>query len=178
MRAEDVAELIRARDERGAEALMRRYSPLLRYVISPILPEPEREDCLAECCLRVWERIGTFDPARGSFTGWLTAIARNTALSRAWRATAWEPLDEAAELPDPGPTPEDALLMKERREALARAVDGLSEGERRLFYRKYYYMQPSAQIAAETGLSERAVEGRLRRLRMKLRRALGGECDE
>ena len=33
----------------------------------------------------------------------------------------------------------------------------------------------AARMAAELGLTERGVEGRLRRLRLKLRRALGGE---
>ncbi|MBS5654729.1 MAG: hypothetical protein KHW96_06745 [Firmicutes bacterium] len=41
----------------------------------------------------------------------------------------------------------------------------LSAGERLLFYRKYYYLQSTAQIALELGLTERAVEGRLYRLK-------------
>ena len=61
--------------------------------------------------------------------------------------------------------------------ALRRAVEGLSTGERALFYRKYYYLQSTAQIAAELGTTERAVEGRLYRLRRRLRDAMGGEDD-
>ena len=38
-------------------------------------------------------------------------------------------------------------------------------------------MQSTAQIAAEPGLSERAVEGRLYRLKKRLRAMLGGEYD-
>ena len=51
----------------------------------------------------------------------------------------------------------------------------LSQSEQLLFFRKYYYYQSTAQIAAETGLSERAVEGRLYRLRQRLRMLLGGD---
>lgn len=41
---------------------------LIRYVVSPILPdERDREDCLSEVLMRVWEGIGGFDPARGSW---------------------------------------------------------------------------------------------------------------
>ena len=47
--------------------------------------------------------------------------------------------------------------------------------ERELFYRKYYYCQSTAQMAAELGLTERAVEGRLYRLRQTLRQQLGGD---
>ena len=49
---------------------------------------------------------------------------------------------------------------------------------RLLFYRKYYYLQPTKQIAAELGMTERAVEGRLYRLRKKLQKELGGEMNE
>ncbi len=83
-----------------------------------------------------------------------------------------------SDTPSREPTPEEALLLKERREALQTALASLKPAERNLFYRKYYYMQSTAQIAAELGATERGVEGRLHRLRKKLRAALGGESDE
>ena len=171
----EVAGLIAARDERGLELLMERYGALLRYVISPILSdEREREECFSDCCMRVWENISSFDEGAGSWTAWLTTIARNAALNRA-RSLGREGGGE----PDPqtasgSPTPEEALLLNERRDALLRAVSRLSAGERELFYRRYYYMQPGAQIAAELGSTERAVEGRLYRMRKKLRKELAG----
>ena len=62
---------------------------------------------------------------------------------------------------------------------LAAALSRLPSHERALFYRKYWYRQPTAQIAAELGLSPRAVEGRLYRIRQKLRQELGGDfCGE
>ena len=56
-----------------------------------------------------------------------------------------------------------------------KAVERLGDMDRNLFYRKYYYLQSTAQIAAELGVTERAVEGRLYRLRKKLQHLLGGE---
>ena len=47
--------------------------------------------------------------------------------------------------------------------------------EQELVYRKYFYLQPTAQMAAELGLTTRAVEGRLHRLRRRLKKELGGE---
>lgn len=58
---------------------------------------------------------------------------------------------------------------------LRRAIAALPPGERALIYRKYYYRQPTAQIASELGLSPRAVEGRLYRIKKRLGAALGGE---
>ena len=60
-------------------------------------------------------------------------------------------------------------------EQLKAAIAGLPSLDRKLFYRRYYYLQPVAQIAAELGMSQRAIEGRLYRLRQKLRQELGGD---
>lgn len=73
------------------------------------------------------------------------------------------------------PGPEEALLRQERANELSRALSSLSRRDYLLFYRKYYYLQSTAQIAAELGVTERAVEGRLYRLRKKLQHLLGGE---
>ena len=82
-------------------------------------------------------------------------------------------------MPSPDPTPEEAVLLRERQEEVRLALERLPGGDRALFYRKYYYRQSTAQIAAELGLSPRAVEGRLYRIRQKLRQELGGDfCGE
>lgn len=176
----EIAELLLRRDEAGMDQLLRHYGPLMKYIIAPILPDPrDREDCLSETVLRVWERIGQFDEARGSWAAWLTAIARNTALNHA-RSNARQggvgEVDERTPSPEPGP--EEMVLRQERQAAVREALELLSAGERALFYRKYYYLQSTAQIAAELGMSERAVEGRLYRLKKQLRRLLGGEVCE
>ena len=161
---EMIAQLLQ-QDERGMEALLLHYGPLMRYIIAPILPDPQdREECLSEASLRVWNKIAQFDPARGSWNAWLTAITRNTA--RNYQRSAQ------------GASPEEAILQAERSSALHDALARLGQNDRALFYRKYYYLQSTAQIAAELGMTARAVEGRLYRLKKQLRRMLGGEGHE
>ena len=156
-----IAQLLQ-QDERGMEALLLHYGPLMRYIIVPILPDPQdREECLSEVSMRVWSRIAQFDPARGSWNAWLTAVTQT--------------LPEGA--PSPEASPEEALIQAERRAALHDALARLGQNDRALFYRKYYYLQSTAQIAAELGMTERAVEGRLYRLKKRLRTMLGGDGD-
>lgn len=175
MNENEVLRLLRERDERGLEELLRHYGPLMRYIIAPILPD-ELEDCLSEVTMRVWERIHQFDPARGSPKAWLTAITRNAAISRAGRAKQHTSLDDMPNgTPSPEPTPEEALLRAERQAALRRALSQLDGNERLLFYRKYYYRQSTQQIASELGMTERAVEGRLYRIKQRLRKLLEGD---
>ena len=178
MKEEDILALLRDRDERGAAEFLRRYTPLMRYIVSPILPDGrDAEECISEIAARVWEKIDSFDPSRGGWTAWLTALARNTALNMA-RKTAAPPEELSEELPSPDATPEEALLRREREETLRKALSALPHGERVLFYRKYYYRQSTAQIARELGMTERAVEGRLYRLKKSLRAKLGGDRHE
>lgn len=162
------------REQKALEEFTRRYSPLMRYIISPILTdEQDREECLADVVLLVWERIGLYDPDRGAFSTWLTILTRNTALNRARKhRQETEPL--SPEQPSPAPGPEEQALRRELLEDLQRALENLSQKDRILFHRKYYYLQSIAQIAAEMGMTERAVEGRLYRLKKRLRKELGG----
>ena len=68
------------------------------------------------------------------------------------------------------------MLQKERVQHLQEALDKLSARDRTLFYRKYYYLQSTARIAAELGTTERAVEGKLYRIRKRLQTLLGGDA--
>ena len=179
MQENTVERLLLEKNEQGMDALLLHYGPLMRYIIAPILQNPQdREDCLSEVSMRVWEKIGQFDGEKGSFHAWLTAITRNTALNHARRASGSSAEELSESTPSPELSPEEALLKKERQEALKTALSRLSYKDRLLFYRKYYYRQSTAQIAAELGMTERAVEGKLYRLKKQLRKSLGGEVCE
>ena len=81
MHEQDMIALLQQHDERGMDALLH-CGPLMRYIIAPIVPNAlDREECLSEASLRVWNKIAQFDAARGSWSAWLTAVTRNTALN-------------------------------------------------------------------------------------------------
>jgi len=146
------------------------------HIITPILPdERDREECLSDVLLRVWDSIGTFDPCKAALTTWLTNLTRNAALNRRRgneRSREGGTLDET--MPDSADGPEQSLLKAEAARTLWAAVERLGRRDRELFLRKYYYYQPIAQIAAESGLTVRAVEGKLYRIRKHLQSELGG----
>ena len=165
------------RDEE-IEALLERHGPMMAYVIRGILSDPhEQEECLAQVRARVWERWESYDREKASPATWLTALCRNAAYDRlrtqARQRERAGTLDETMASPAPGP--EEVLLQKERLETLSRLLSAMSAGDRALFYRKYYYLQSTEQLAAELGTTARAVEGRLYRIRKKLQKQMGGE---
>lgn len=175
MNSADLIDALLRRSEDALDQLKLHYGPLIHYVIAPILTdERDRDEAMSDVLLRVWNRIGQFDPEQGSWTSWLSAIARNAAIDRA-RKNAAVGSELTEDIPAPNADPEKALLRKERQRALHIALNALEQSDRALFYRKYYFRQSTAQIAAEYGTSERAIEGRLYRIKKKLRKALGGE---
>ncbi|MGN0732572.1 MAG: RNA polymerase sigma factor [Emergencia sp.] len=180
MQEQNIIELLLQRNEKGMDALLLHYGPLMKYIISPILQNPQdQEDCLSEVAMRIWERIEQFDRERGSWNAWLTAITRNAALNYTRDAHRHNSVEEIPYgMPSPEPGPEELILQKERQNALNHALCQLSPRDKMLFYRKYYYFQSTAQIASELGMTERAVEGKLYRLKKQLRRLLGGEVHE
>ena len=79
MHEQDMIALLQQHDERGMDALLLHCGPLMRYSIAPIVPNAlDREECLSEASLRVWNKIAQFDAARGSWSAWLTAVTRCT----------------------------------------------------------------------------------------------------
>lgn len=177
MHEKETIELILMQDEKGLTHLQTYYYPLIRYIVSPILKDSrEQEECISEIAMQIWNNIQNFDRSKGSWNAWVTAISRNTALNRARRIKQTASTEEIpTDLPSPEPTPEESVIQKEREQMLVNALSRLSPKDRTLFYRKYYYMQSTAQIASELGTTERAVEGKLYRIKKKLRKLIGGD---
>ena len=49
-------------DEAALQALLRRYGPLIRYILRPILSDQrDREECYADISLKIWQTAGSFD---------------------------------------------------------------------------------------------------------------------
>ena len=177
MQESDIIEMLRKQSPDGAAELMSHYGPLMKYVIRPIVAnEQDREECLSEAVMRILDKIHLYDEERGSWTAWITSVTRSVALNkRRSSVSPYEEVELTAETPALEPTPEERILQQERQRELRDAVDQLSQKDRVIFYRKYYYLQTTAQIASEIGMTERAVEGRLYRIKMRLRKLLGGD---
>lgn len=174
----ELLERLKGGDSDAFEALWIRYAGMVAYIVRGILPDPhETEECLARIRVKLWEKLPNYQEETASLSTWLTAVCRNAAYDRLRQlqrqAQHTAPLTDRT--PDPSPAPEEALLRQERLERLKKALNTLRDSDRRLFYRKYYYLQSTAQIAAELGLSRRAVEGRLYRIRTRLQKLLGGD---
>lgn len=127
------------------------------------------EDITQEAWLRAvraWYHDGLPDKP----LAWLTTVATRL-LSNHFRRPAEHSLDVTAGEPT-APDNETAVDRTERRSLVERALARLPVSQARLLEAFHFERAPVGQIADSMGVSERAVEGRLRRARQKLRKQI------
>lgn len=183
MKEQEIIAYIKQKENRAAELFLGQYYPLLRYIVGPFLrDEQDMEECINDIVMKVCDNIGRYDSEKGSWNAWVTTIARNTALNKTRSYKKQEQVtvsldsEEFREVASSEPTPEEIVIQKEKQAMLAKAIKSLSQPEQALFYRRYYYQQSISQIATELSMTQRAVEGKLYRIRNKLRKMMGGEA--
>ncbi len=148
----------------------------LRVALRILGDAAEAEEVAQEAFLRAWQAAASFDPARARFTTWLHRIVVNLAIDRT-RRRAGAPstgLEAAAELADAAPGPEADAAAAEARAALAVALGALPPRQRAAIALAYEEELSGAEAAAALEVSERALEGLLRRARQFLRSRLEG----
>lgn len=95
----------------------------------------------------------------GTFRSWLFAIAHNTVANHHRARRLDRPLDEAAALamPDPSPSPEDLAVSADRHRALRAGLDRLPDDQRRVVELRLAGLT-GPEIAAALGRSHGAVK--------------------
>ena len=133
-------------------------------------------DLAQDVTQETWLRAVRAWPADGlpeNPLAWLTTVARNL-LANHFRRRPLEALDDAIteSLAD-----NRSEGQEQRRSLVTRALARLPNLQLRLLEAFHFERQRVADIAAAHGLSERAVEGRLRRARKQLRQQIESDPD-
>jgi RNA polymerase sigma-70 factor, ECF subfamily len=140
----DLAELLRrvaAGDRVAFAALYRQTQAKLYGVVARILVRSDiAGEVLQEAYVRIWQKAGDFDPARGSPIAWMATIARNRALDEVRRVkpAALEDMPEGFE---PAAEEIDPLGSRDHTEKLAalmRCLSQLDEEKRQVVLLAYY----------------------------------------
>ena len=137
----DLLVRVAQRDREAFRALYRATAPKLMGVVSRILTRGDMaSEVLQESFVRIWDKAGEFDAAKGSPMAWMATIARNRALDevRRVRPTSLEDMPEGFE---PVADTEDPLASRERSErlvALMRCLGQLDPQKREIVMLAYY----------------------------------------
>ena len=182
MEDERIVELFWARDESAIQQTAAKYGGYVRTIAKNILRSDEdSEECVNDAFLSVWNAIPPERPR--SLQAFLGKITRNIALDR-YRANNAEKrgggnaalaIEELRELTDSSQLENSAIDRIVLKKALEDFLKGLSDEERRIFLKRYWYFMSVKEIASEMSLGESKVKMVLLRCRGALRQKLQKE---
>lgn len=134
----------------------------------------DAQECVSDTYLATWNALPPNRPAY--LMAFLGKLSRRISIDR-WRGLSARKrgggqidlcLDELADCASSGPSIEDAAVSKEACAALNRFLDQLPQEERTIFVRRYFLLDPIADISASFGYTEDKVRSMLHRTRNKL----------
>ncbi len=171
----EIIELFYARSETAIGELDHKYGQICHRLSYQILNHrQDAEECVNDAYLGAWNAI---PPARPNpLLPYLCKIVRNISLKRyhhkkaAKRNSVYQlALEEIeASLADPD-TPESRLEARELTRTIEAFLDTLTQENRVIFLRRYWFCDSCREIAAQVGLTEKNITVRLTRIRGKLK---------
>lgn len=179
-RESEQALIQRARSDPDAfRTIFRNMHPrVFAYVAYRVGRAEDAEDITAEVFMRVVNGLGRFEyRGEGSFTAWLFQIAHRE-VARFYsrkRIDADIPLDELPDISGYDPTPEQALVRKERFAAVRAALAELPPRRAEVLTLKFYGELRNKEIAVVLGLDERTVASNLSRALDQLEQTIRAE---
>jgi RNA polymerase sigma-70 factor, ECF subfamily len=179
-RESEQALIQRARtDPEAFRTIFRSMHPrVFAYVAYRVGRAEDAEDITAEVFMRVVNGLSRFEyRGDGSFTAWLFQIAHREVarfFSRK-RIDADIPLDELPDIAGYDPTPEQALVRKERFAAVRAVLADLPPRRAEVLTLKFYGELRNKEIAVVLGLDERTVASNLSRALGQLEQTIRAE---
>ena len=182
MEDKEVIERVLAGDNDAFGLLVEKYqTKVYNLALRMCGNEDDAFDLSQDSFLRAWKSLGSFQ-FESSFSTWLFRLSSNICLDflRAKKRRAAVSLtmvsDEDEEtqldLPDGGPTPEEAALAAEDRQILMQAINSLPADQRQIITLRAINDLSYTQIAEILNIQEGTVKSRLSRARTALRNKL------
>lgn len=175
-----ILERIAQQDQTALGELYDRYASVLYAVALKIVGSAEEaEEVVLDVFSQVWRTAKNYDSKRGRVDGWLFMLTRSRALDRlralkrTARAADASIEAEGIKFPQAYTSPEQDLLIEERRDRVQAAINQLPSEQREVIELAYFKGLTHVEIAAYTGKSLGTVKTRIRLGLRKLRDALG-----
>lgn len=132
-----------------------------------ILSPQDMEEAVQDTFVALWKSRSRLDPDSG-LKPYLSAIARNNVKNRFRRIKPTEDISEL-ELPSDFDVAERAE-MSEILACMSEGLKALSDEDKAVFMRFYFYGEKTSVIAQIMGLTESTVRSKLTRIRQKLKK--------
>ena len=165
-------------EDAASSYMIRAYSKLLWVIVGGILSKvgsrQDIEECISDVFVQLWMNPRAFNPEKGSLKTYLAVIAKSKALNayRKLSKSKTVELDEADKLSDDDLL--DCILENEKLGELYIAIANLTEPDKEILLRRYFYDEKPKSIAEHVSLPLKEVKNRLYQSKLRLRKMLLG----
>lgn len=181
-RDRDLMARIKARDTSALSELYDHYNRLLFGLILSILKKrAEAEDLLQEVFTKIWENAEKFDLEKGTVYTWIVTLTRNRSIDRLRskvykeqkkQSTSLDNEDVFHPLYSEESDPLENTILKERAKKVHKALDQISEKQRKVLQVAYFNGMSQSEISEEFDIPLGTVKTRMRDGMIKLRELL------
>lgn len=171
---ERLVERARRGDVEAYGEIVARYQDLAQRTAFVILRDADAaQDAAQDAFVKAFKAFGRFREG-APVRPWLLRIVANEAINRAKASSRHRPADLSLVegRADDALSPEGHALAGERREALLRALNGMSEDDRIVIAYRWFFDLSEAEMADALGIARGTVKSRLSRAMARLRERL------
>lgn len=170
-----IIQMYNNRDQNAISETNKKYGSYCFIIANNILENKEdSEECVNDTWLRTWNSIPPKNPSR--FRIFLAKITRNLSFDK-YRSSNRKKrsgellyiLDELSECVSGGNTTDNEVNMMLLGESLNKFLKSLSDRDRGIFLRRYFYAESVTAIAERYDISANNVSAVLSRTRIKLK---------
>lgn len=163
----EAALLACARGDRAAlrDIYDREASRLLGVAARILRRRDLADEVLHDAFMQIWQKAGSFDPARGSGRTWIYSVVRHRAINALRRSGRETGADDSvfADIADPAEGPLDALSRLRDAAALRKCLDQLDDAKRGAILLAYVDGYSHSQIAARLAVPLGTIKAWIRR---------------
>ena len=174
----EIIENIKKGKTEAYRLLVRRYTQTVRFYLAKRLSDHhEIEDLTQEVFVAAYHSLGSYNPDKKNFNGWIHTIAHNKLMSHLRKHYATKKRDlilenQIIEHSTDDSTPEELI------DKMKKCLNKLPEGAQELIRSRYFSTEPVMLLAQRLGSSENAISSKLFRIRKSLKSCIEGNNDE
>ncbi len=180
-------QLIESDAQKACHELITVYGNLVYAIVlnklKGIAARADIEDCVSDVFIEVLRCAESFAPENGTMKGYVSTIAKRTAIDAfrrlSYHQSRTQSIDEPGTvLPPAEDSPAEEAERRIATQQLWQMIRSLGEPDTSILVRQYFYGQTAKEIAKALSMTADAVQKRSVRARQKLRVLLASETDE
>jgi RNA polymerase sigma-70 factor (ECF subfamily) len=152
------------------------FAPRVKgFLVSRGLTTHAADDVLQEVMMAIWNKAGSYDPAKAAVSTWIFTIARYKYIDRLRRESRHKSeSDDLIDLKESdAPIADDNVLQDQRQNAVQAAIANLPADQQSVIFLSFIKGLAHSEIAEKLGLPLGTVKSRIRRAFARLREELG-----